>query len=102
MKPILISLKDLKVKPCKKYYNYIIDNYGKDKLFNPLKIIEKLNDGYYGDVSWLIANCKKYQTKKMIDYYKSLKPTYYYVSWLIVNCNYCQTKEMYEYLKSLE
>ena len=56
MKTILIKLKDLKNKPCKKYYNYIIDNYGKDKLFNPLEIIEKLN-GTKEDISWLIANC---------------------------------------------
>ncbi len=100
MKPILISLKDLKNKPCKEYYNYIMDNYGKDKLFNPLIIIDELN-GDYGDVSWLIANCKKYQTKKMIDYYKSLNPDYENVSWLIVNCNYCQTQEMLDFYKSL-
>ena len=101
MKPILIKLKDLKNKPCKKYYNYIIDNYGKDKLFNPLKIIEKLNDGYYGDVSWLIANCKKYQTKKMIDYYKLFNPKYWNISWLISECKICQTQKMLNYYKSL-
>ena len=100
MKTILIKLKDLKNKPCDRYYDYIIDNYGKDKLFNPLKIIEKLN-GDYADVSWLIINCKKYQTQEMLDYYKSLNPDYKDVLRLIKYCEYCQTDEMYKYLKSL-
>ena len=51
MKPILISLNDLDEKPCEKYYDYIIKNYGENGLFNPLETIEKLNDGYYADVN---------------------------------------------------
>ena len=101
MKPILISLNDLDEKPCEKYYDYIIKNYGENGLFNPLETIEKLNDGYYADVSWLIVNCEKYQTKKMLDYYKSLNPNYWNVSWLIANCKKYQTQEMLDYYKSL-
>jgi len=92
MKPILISLKDLKQKPCEKYYDYIMDNYGKNDLFNPLEIVKKL-DGNYSDVSWLIVNCKKYQTKEMVEYYKALKPKFNDVSWLIKNCNFVKQKK---------
>ncbi|HRR53243.1 MAG TPA: hypothetical protein P5301_07260 [Bacteroidales bacterium] len=88
MKPILISLNDLDEKPCEKYYDYIIDNYGKDKLFNPLEIIKELN-GNFEEVYWLITNCKKYQTKKMIDYYKLFNPKY----WNISFCGYVQCRQ---------
>ena len=100
MKPILISLNDLDEKPCEKYYDYIIKNYGENGLFNPLETIEKLNDGYYADVSWLIAKCEKYQTLEMMDYYKSLNPDHNDILWLVVNCKYCQRKEILKKLKS--
>jgi len=100
MKPILISLKDLDEKPCRKYYDYIIKKYGNNGLFKPLEIFDELN-GDYADVSWLIKNCEKYQTKEMLDYYKSLNPDYENVSWLIKKCEFCQTQEMLDYYKSL-
>ncbi len=101
MKPILISLKDLNKNPCEKYYDYIMDNYGKNGLFNPLELINILSKNKYNDVSWLIKNCKFCQTKEMVDFYKSLKPAYDNVSWLIKKCEFCQTKEMVDFYKSL-
>jgi hypothetical protein len=53
-------------------------------------------------VAWLITNCKKLQTEKMLEFYKSLDPSYINVSSLIVNCQYCQTEEMLSYYKSLK
>ncbi len=94
-----ITLSDLKIKPCKRYYEYIKLNYG-DSKFNPIDVIEKLK-GDYNDVSWLIAWCKYAQTPEMVEYYKSLNPDDRNVGSLIKSCEYVQTPEMIDYYKSL-
>ena len=64
MKPILISLKDLDEKPCRKYYDYIIKKYGNNGLFKPLEMSDALN-GDYADVSCLFKKFAKiYKPKK--------------------------------------
>jgi len=96
-----IKLSDIDKKPCAEYYDYIKDKYG-DGEFNPIDVITRLN-GDYVDVQWLIANCKKAQTKQMLEFYMSFnRHTYSRVSWLIVGYEFAQTKEMLEFYKSLK
>ena len=73
MRPqIKISLNDLKKMPCDKYLRVILDRYGRNGLFDPLELIGEIGGNNYGDITWLIVNCKIAQTDEMIEYYNSL------------------------------
>ena len=66
-----------------------------------LEYYKSLNPSF-NDVSWFIKNCKLAQTNEMLEYYKSLNPSFDDVVWLITHCNFAQNYEMLEYLESLK
>ena len=80
--------------------NWLIINCEFAQTNEILEYYKSLNPSF-DDVRWLIAQCKFAQTNEMLEYYKSLNPPYSDVSWLINFCKYAQTKEMLEYCKSL-
>ena len=122
-----IKLSDIGKRPCAKYYDYIIETYGGNGEFDPIDVFENIEDRRTSDVSWLLIYCKKSRKKELVEYYKSLNPSYsvisamidalscfktkkmvkYYMSlnpeisdieWLINNCKFCQTEEIQKIL----
>ena len=91
---LIIKKTDLLETPCERYNDL-------PEKFDAIEEITKRGN-ISEDVSWLIEHCKLAQTNEMLDYYKSLKPSYKDVSWFIANCNFAQNYEMLEYYKSLK
>jgi hypothetical protein len=91
---LIIKKTDLLKTPCAKYKN----------LPNQFDAIEEIakRGNISEDVRWLIKNCKLAQTNEMLEYYKSLNPSFDDVSWVIKNCKFAQTPEILEYYKSLK
>jgi hypothetical protein len=96
-----IILNDLKELPCDKFYEYIVQNYGKNKSFNPLIVIIRLGGGA-AKLAWLIANSTKHQTWDMIRYFKSFNPKENAIHWLIKNCDFCKRPDIFNYLKDIK
>ena len=91
---LIIKKTDLLKTPCARY---------KD-LPNQFDAIEEITKrgNISEDVVWFIKNCKLAQTNEMLEYYKSLNPSFDDVVWLITHCNFAQNYEMLEYLESLK
>jgi hypothetical protein len=82
-----------------KYFFFDYDNL--PEFFDVIEEIRKIgNKPSY--ISWLIIHCKYAQKLEILDYYKSLNPSYADVSWLIEHCPFANTPEMNEYLKSIK
>jgi hypothetical protein len=72
---LIIKKTDLLENPCERYKN----------LHNQFDAIEEITKrgNRSGDVVWLIAHCEFAQNYEMLEYYKSLNPSFDDVSWLI-------------------
>lgn len=92
---LIISRDDLLNHPCEKY-----DDLPLKETFNAIEEIAK-RGGKAIDVLWLIKNCVLAQTPEILEYYKSLKPSFNDVNWFIKKCKFVQTPEILEYFKSL-
>ena len=91
---LIIKKTDLLETPCERY---------KD-LPNQFDAIEEITKrgNRSEDVNWLIINCEFAQTNEILEYYKSLKPSFDDVRLLIAHCEFAQTNEMLKYLESLK
>ena len=91
---LIIKKTDLLETPCERY----------NDLPNQFDAIEEITKrgNRSEDVVWLIINCEFAQTNEILEYYKSLKPSFDDVRWLIAHCKLAQTNEMLEYYKSLK
>ena len=91
---LIIKKTDLLETPCERYKN----------LPNQFDAIEEITKrgNRSEDVNWLITNCKFAQTNEMLEYYKSLNPSFEDVRLLIEIFKFAQTNEMLEYYKSLK
>ena len=90
---LLIKKTDLLDTPCDRYNDL-------PEKFDAIEEITKRGN-ISKDVVWLIAHCEFAQTNEMLEYYKSLNPSFNDVSWLIKNFKFAQTPEMIKYLESL-
>ena len=91
---LIIKKTDLLETPCERYKNL-------PNQFDAIAEITKRGN-ISEDIVWLIAHCEFAQTNEMLEYYKSLNPSFNDVSWFIKNCKFAQTNEMLEYLGSLK
>jgi hypothetical protein len=114
---LVIRKSELLRKPCEDYNDL-------PEEFEAIEEIRKRGNNP-SHLRWLITYCPKAQTKKMLDYFKILKPnctdvrwlienckfaqnkislypSYHDVVWLIENCEFAKTPEMLEYLKYLK
>jgi len=90
---LIIKKTDLLETPCERY----------NDLPNQFDAIEEITKrgNRSEDVNWLIINCEFAQTNEILEYYKSLKPSFNDVNWFIKKCKFVQTPEILEYFKSL-
>ena len=90
---MLITLNDLKEKPCERY-SYLYKKYSMQEEFDALEEIKE--NRKIADITWLIMTCSKFRTQEMFNYFLSLEPDYDNVSWLIYLCKAFQTEENFQ------
>jgi len=91
---LIITKNDLTEQPCDRYSDLPFE-------FDAIVEIKK-RGGKIEDYTFLIINCKKAQTPKMLHHYLSLKPDYSEISWFICRCRFAQTPEMIDFYISLK